>query len=438
MEREQRKHEIATLKYEHILNAGLEKRLANLLSALKTRADDAGSSDAPKQRAAELAFRAVMESAPKNPEDDKLPPRPEGVHEGQGEGYPTTYSKMLVTVLDHANKALDEKTIDPEKRFEAMVEELGVHLQDVRNAQAKGDARLKELEALEGRKITSENYHTGFDSSHVNKKSSDAKGKETTSSQELLNPEYAKSLSSGAAPQQASKAGDDDEEIEATPDAKKFAKIPVGDYRASLSFITSHPHIVTEQETDGLLVEAFNAGLEGNDQLSLQCVHQALLLQYCRALGKDGVGLFFKRISDKGGKAHEMFSKDVQETYGRIRVRTREIKKEREAEASAGGVEQIQLHAVEPGTTINITIPEADSQDEAVRAQRAIYEAFKPEVKKALESGSLDEVNKALGAMKVDEAEELVGLLGDVSSFPAVHSFVSVIFFDPRLLMSFV
>ena len=417
MEREQRKHEIATRKYEQILNAGLEKRLSNLLAALKTRADDAASSDAPAQRAGELAFKAVMESAPKNAEEDKLPPRPEGVHEGQGEGYPTTYSKMLVTVLDHANKALDEKKVEPEARFGAMVEELGVHLQDIKNEQKKSMARLKELEAEEARKITSESYSTGFDSSHVNK-SSETKGKETETSQELLNPGFAQGASGGGA--EAARTGDDDEEVEASPDAKKFAKIAVGDYRASLDFITSHPHIVTERETDGLLVEAFNAGLEGEDQAALQCVHQALLLQYCRALGKDGVSLFFKRITSKG-EAHQMFFNDVQETYGKIRTRTREIKKERKAEEEAGGVEQIQLHAVEPGTTINISIPEENSEVEEVRAQRKIFEGFEPDMKKALASGSLEEVNKVLGSMKSDDAEVLVGLLGDVSFGPHCH-----------------
>lgn len=414
MEREQRRHEIATRKYEHVLNAGLEKRLSDLLAALKTRADDAGSSDAPAQRAGELAFKAVMESAPKNAEEDKLPPRPEGVHEAQGEGYPTTYSKMLVTVLDHANKALDEKKVEPEKRFGAMVEELGVHLRDIKDAQRKSVERLRELEAEEGKKITSESYATGFDSSHVNKSAATAKGKETETSQELLNPGFAQGGSGSAGGAEAATAGDDDEEVEASPDAKKFALIGVGDYRSSLDFITSHPHIVTERETDGLLVEAFNAGLEGDDQAALRCVHQALLLQYCRALGKDGVALFFKRITTKG-EAHRMFFNDVQETYGKIRVRTREIKKERKAEEEAGGVEQIQLHAVEPGTTINITVPEEGSAVEEVREQRSIFEGFEPDMKKALASGSLDEVNKVLGAMKSDDAEELVGLLGDVS-----------------------
>ena len=135
-----------------------------------------------------------MESAPKNAEEDKLPPRPEGVHEGQGEGYPTTYSKMLVSVLDHANKALDERKVEPDARFGAMVEELGVHLQNVRDVQKQSVERLKELEAEEGKKITSESYGTGFDSSHVNK-SPATKGKETETSQELLNPGFAQGLS---------------------------------------------------------------------------------------------------------------------------------------------------------------------------------------------------------------------------------------------------
>jgi len=92
----------------------------------------------------------------------------------------------------------------------------------------------------------------------------------------------------------------------------------------------------------------------------------------------------------------------------------KEIKAEREKE-DEGGVEQIQLHAVEPGTSINITIPEKDSQDEATRHARGMFEAFPPGLQRALESGSLDEVNKVLGKMSVEEAEEIVGQLGEVS-----------------------
>lgn len=106
---------------------------------------------------------------------------------------------------------------------------------------------------------------------------------------------------------------------------------------------------------------------------------------------------------------------DVTDTYGRIKTRAAEIAKERAEDAAEGGagVEQIQLHAVEPGTSINIVIPKADSQDEVEKKARATFESFPPGLQRALESGSLDEVNKVLGKMSVDEAEEVVGHLGE-------------------------
>ncbi|PKS10348.1 hypothetical protein jhhlp_002099 [Lomentospora prolificans] len=416
MEREQRKHHITTLKFERSVNDGLIKRISDLLTALKSHASDppASSSTSPVQHAAQVAFKAVMESAPKNPEDDQPPPRPEGVHPGSEP--PPTYSKMMMSVLDQVNKALEEKKVEPEKRYEAMVEEVGVHLERVQNLQKELQQKMDELEGEEKKKITSESYHTGFDSSYVNKSASkpDAKPKEKHAQPELLNPDYEKTLTAQSDPTAAGGVNnrDENEEVEASPTAKEFSRIPISDYRRSFDFITAHPEILAEKESDGLLVEAFDASLEGNEQYARQCVHQALLLQYCRALGKDGVPLFFKRISQKSN-AHEMFFKDVQDTYAKIRTRTREIAAERAAEGASGGVEQIQLHAVEPGTTINITIPDANSDDEEVKKARAIFEDFKPELKKALESGSLDEVNKVLGEMKVEEAEEVVGLLGD-------------------------
>jgi len=121
------------------------------------------------------------------------------------------------------------------------------------------------------------------------------------------------------------------------------------------------------------------------------------------------------RITTKGHNAQKVFMDDVNDTYGRIKTRAAEITKERAAEAAEGGagVEQIQLHAVDPGTSINIVIPKVDSQDEVEKKARATFESFPPGLQRALESGSLDEVNKVLGKMSVDEAEEVVGQLGE-------------------------
>ncbi len=102
-------------------------------------------------------------------------------------------------------------------------------------------------------------------------------------------------------------------------------------------------------------------------------------------------------------------------TYARIRTRTAELAKERAAnpKGSEQEVEQIQLHAVEPGTAININVPQADSADDVEQQARIIFERFPPGLQRALESGSLDRVNEVLGKMSVSEAEEVVEQLGE-------------------------
>ncbi|CAN8096622.1 unnamed protein product [Discula destructiva] len=406
-ERAQRKLQITTLKYERIINDALIARISSLLAALKSHAADV---DAKTRTPGEIAFTAVMESAAGlKPEDDQPPPRPEGVH-GAEEKLPT-YSKMMATLLDQVSKAMEEKGVTEDARYEAMVAEIEEHLTKVTDLQQELHEMLADLEKEEGKKITSDDLKTGFSSSHVNKSdpasasSAGAKKQEP----ELLNPNY-------TAPQagESSKAGaadDDDEHVEASPAAKSFSKIKIGDFGTSKELLSKHPEILTEKETDGLLILAFDAQLENKDVYAKQCVHQALLLQYCRALGRDGIALFFKRITTQGHQAQDLFYKDVQETYQRIKTRAAEINKERAASGGSqegGGVEQIQLHAVEPGTVIAIQIPPADSADPEVQAAREVFESFAPDMKKALESGSLDAVNKVLGDMPIEAAEDLV------------------------------
>lgn len=404
-ERQQRKLQIEAYKFENTIHDGLLKRISAMVTSLQSHASEAN--DAGAQDAASIALKVLIETNP-GPDADKVPPRPEGLQSHHPS--PTTYTQMVAALIDEINKALDKK--EPKDRFQAFIEEFEEHAKKITQIQKETNLKLEKLLKEEGKKITSSDIHTGFNSSHVSKaKASDNKGASTEV--ELLNPTF-----NPSAPQSSSSkaTADDDEETEASPAAKQFAKIPSRDYAGSLKFISQNPQILTERETDGLLVLAFDAALERNDDYSRQCVHQALLLQYCRALGKDGVGLFFKRITSKGHQAQEVFFKDVQDTYMRIKNRSREILAQRAKDSENGeeGVEQIQLHAVEPGTVIQIKVPAADSQDEDEQKARAIFDGFKPDMKKALESGDLDAVNKVLGKMKVEEAEELVALFGEV------------------------
>lgn len=427
-QRAQRKHEIETLKYERIVNDGLLERINALLDALKKHQDDADTKNPD-----EIVFQSLIESAG-DPAKDEPPKPPEGVYTHQKEPQPR-YSKMMGALVDQVKKEVDEKKSP--NRYNDYVEGVHGHLTKVQQLQQDLLKRLAELEREATAKITSEDIHEGFSYSAVNKAkekpTSADKPKEKAKSEtvELLNAPKGLSsktrdalkspdegVSSGAEADVEDDAlvekheGDDEDEtsLKLTPEGKEFAKIKLGDYRACLQYITQHPDIVNERTQDALMIEAFDAQMKGQDAYAKGCVHQSLLIQYCRQLGRDGVGMFFKRITTKGHQAQQVFTKDLTETYERIKTRAAELNKEDGTDPA--GVEQIQLHAVEPGTEIHINVPQAGSDDPVEQQAREIFERFPPGLQRALESGSLDDVNVVLGKMSVDEAEEIVELLG--------------------------
>lgn len=422
-----RKHQIETLKYERIINDGLLTRIDRLLSALEEHKTEAAKA---QDNVEQYVFQALFQSAG-NPDEDSPPAPPPGVHANVKEK--PTYSKMMAALVDQVKKAVDESKA--EDRYGGYIKEVGSHKAHVQDLQQQLLAKLAELEKEDARKITSESIHTGFDSSFVSKgqpSGTSAQATKTSTQPELLNPSRPTMTSQDSGQSSGADAdiedesivtkapgtsldSDDEDDMKASPTAKKFAKIGFGDYRTSLQFISENPAVLSERETDGLLVEAFNAQTDGKDSYARQCVHQALLLQYCRQLGRDGVQLFFKRITTPGHQAQKLFLDDVNSTYARIRTRTRELAEQRkkdEAEGT-GGVEQIQLHAVDPNTTINIAVPPKEPTNDGERMARAIFESFPPGLQRALESGSLDRVNEVLGKMSVEEAEEVVEQLGN-------------------------
>ncbi|KAK5797976.1 hypothetical protein VI817_004267 [Penicillium citrinum] len=400
-QREQRRHDIKTLKYERIINDGLLARIDTLLSSLKKHEDSSASPD-------EFIFGSIMEFA-SNPADDQAPPPPEGVHTHEKEQ--PKYSQMMSALVDQVKKEFEDSK--PENLFRAYIQGVQGHQAKVQGLQKELLTKLAQLEKEEGSKITSESLHEGFNTSHIAKATEKAAA--TTSSGkrsevELLNPGSSNQASSDAAD------NDDDDDpanVEISELGKKFAALKPNDYNSYLQFISANPQIVAEKETDGLLVEAFNRQIKGDEAYARQCVHQGLLLQYCRSLGPDGIKLFFTRITTRDHRAATLFNNDVNDTYNRIKTRAAELSKNSSASNDPAGVEQIQLHAVDPNTKITINLPAANSQDPTEIEARKIFDAFPADLQKALASESLDEVNKVLGNMSVEDAEVVVEQLGN-------------------------
>ena len=109
----------------------------------------------------------------------------------------------------------------------------------------------------------------------------------------MLNPK-------GVANAQEAQAREDeneeaDELPEMTPSLTEFSKIPIGEYEKSFRFIQAHRDVYVPGASDALLVAAFQAQGDGKATYAKKCIYASLLLQYCEKLGKDGVGLFFKK-----------------------------------------------------------------------------------------------------------------------------------------------
>ncbi|PLW36836.1 hypothetical protein PCASD_15283 [Puccinia coronata f. sp. avenae] len=420
--RDERKLKIESLKKEGPMNATLLAKIEELLANTK------------KEGASYLrqtASRLSAEGHAKQPSADEQP----------------SIDQMMFNLISQIlNKIKDASSADEDA---AAQKELTFHLTRLADREKQRTVELHNEELEAQKHITSEDIHDGFDVSHVDKKPSVAIDEPITAPSkpkptkkvkktniEVLNP---KADGANADPQATSAGQADDEDDDEDDDddeelprlslsAQKFAKIKSSDYSSSLSAIQSDPSLyLNESTTDALLVEAFESEMKGKKSYAKNCVHQGLLLQYCRKLGRDGVSLFFRKVGSGEPKAMEVFINDVESTYDRISKRCAVIIAERSQEPASK--EQIQLVPTNPSTSITFEVPEGpppenlelktDDPEEAAnldveQVRKFLWERwntfnqFPKKLQKALRSKQLDQVNQVIGDMEIPEAEKIV------------------------------
>jgi cell division cycle protein 37 len=212
-----------------------------------------------------------------------------------------SYSQMMGSLFDSIKKEIDEE--NPDNRWNSFLNKLQEHKVKLTGVYEETGKRLEVLEKEVKAKITSDSIHDGFSAGHVTKGApppTNTKKPTVVGTVEQLNPgvKYPANASASGVDADVEEGGETEEDeghIEPTALGKEFSKIKMGDYRTCMEFISRNPTVVAERETDGLLIEAFNSQIAGKGDYAKRCVHQALLLQYCRQLGRDGVALFFKR-----------------------------------------------------------------------------------------------------------------------------------------------
>ncbi|KAI9443073.1 Cdc37 N terminal kinase binding-domain-containing protein [Lactarius indigo] len=365
-------------------------------------------------------------------------PSPEAPSTNAAKAIP--YDEMILTLLRTIAKEAQENAGSDTSKLDTLLEErLDFHTNKLSSIT---EERRKERDTLlkeKSKHITMDDLHEGFESKYVPAKPEPApvinkaksKGTSKTTHIEVLNSPSTSSPPSAST--STALAPDDDDDDEAalphmTPSLEEFAKLPLWDFEKLWLFIQSHREVVVAGASDALLVAAFRGQRDGKAKYAKQCVHQSLVLQYGEKLGKDGVQLFFKRMAAGGENAQAIFRKDVEDTYGHI-VKRVEIAKQEEAEAVAGGEEQIQLVAENPDTVISFNVPDGPPPEhlvlegpgtegmdieevrKALQMRWDLFCGLPEDLQEALKTNDLAVVNKVLGNMPVSIAENAVKAL---------------------------
>jgi cell division cycle protein 37 len=78
-------------------------------------------------------------------------------------------------------------------------------------------------------------------------------------------------------------------------DAWKYANMSISNYSNMYSYLRDHQSLVSQEIADEILASAFQFQMNNKPTKAYQYVHQALVLQFCCNLGKDGAMIFFSK-----------------------------------------------------------------------------------------------------------------------------------------------
>lgn len=409
--REVLKHDIRRLEASIEVNTELTDWLDRLARAVAAAVD---SRDAAFQRRflCEVAYDVRVARG------DSRKARP--VANPQAPTYDDMVDSLVEQVLEKVVPGgADDEALQDDAKVEAMVKKFGAEIENHRDKLLdmlkEEQPKYNELVEERSRHIISEDLHTGFDSTLLNKDAEKAPEKTpaasaSTQSIEVIN-------SPGASKPVATAASDDDDDpdnIKASPLALEFSKIPIGDYAAAEAFLHKHPSIATEREKDALTMEAFTTQFAKDEAATERIVHNALILQYCATFGPKGVDMFFTRVVRGAPHARQAFEKDVEFTVNHIKTRCKILAEEERARKASGEEDDdeeaiVQLQpSLATGDELSVVVPPTDSDDPEVQRIREAYETLGEDLRAAVESKSLKKVNAALAELSFAEGEAVV------------------------------
>lgn len=331
------------------------------------------------------------------------------------------YNEMIEDLFVQIKDDHPETKTDGDK----LIEHLREHRKKIDDVLSKQTIKLDDLLYQKAQLIVSDDLHTGFDRSFLNKDKPEEEVKQDTPKASQTKKTTVTTTETINLPKPIEDKSDKEilDELELLPATKEFAKIPSDNLSEAAEFLIKHPSICTEQQKDALIMTAFDLQLENKSEEAKHIIHQSLLLQYVGQLSGNGkaapanvintIKLFFSKIAAESSPAKHAFLEDVNQTFTHIKGRCEIIKEEQRQNAlnnEETGEEEalIQLKALDDNTELLVNIPKEGTKE---------YEIFTTklpiEFQNAIKTESIDEVNKEFAKLKIEDAEKILEIFNE-------------------------
>ncbi|CAI4055547.1 hypothetical protein N7582_000367 [Saccharomyces uvarum] len=341
-----------------------------------------------------------------------------------------TYNEMVEDLFEQLAKDLAKEGKDS-KDASLLRNSILKHRAKIDSVTVDAKKKLDELYKERNAHISSDDFHTGFDSSFMNKKKEEAKQLEaaasrapkSTSDSSILNK-----LAKSSTPQAFIEFEDDPMKLAAETEA--FGKIHVNEYSKSQKFLLEHLPIISEQQKDALMMKAFEYQLHGDDMMTLQVIHQSELMAYIKEIYdlkkipflnpielSNVINMFFEKVIFNKDKpvGKESFLKSVQEKFLHVQKRSKILQQEEMDESNAEGVETIQLKSLDDSTELEVNLPDFNSEDAQEMEKVKVFKTLLPEkMQQAIMTKNLDNINKVFEDIPIEEAEKILEVFNDI------------------------
>ncbi|KAI5963131.1 CDC37 [Candida pseudojiufengensis] len=347
-----------------------------------------------------------------------------------------TFSKEEVDNLPPYNEMIEDLFVQIKEDHEdaksdgnKLIEYLKEHRNKIDDVLSKQTIKLDDLLNQKAQLIVSDDLHTGFDRSFLNKDKEEddeeeksqttpsSSQKETITTTETLN-----SPSSANVESQKPKTDKDLlDELEILPETEKFGSIAAENLSESADYLIKHTKICTESQKDALLMTAFDAQLSNDSSKAKNIIHQSLIIQYVTQLKgnkntKDdtirAIKLLFGKFQDKDPKVEQLFKEEYTNLVNHITKRCEIIKQEEaaRAEGNEGQEEEalLQLRALDDNTKLSVAIP-----SEGTPEYKIFHEKLPIEFQNAIKTENIDEINKEFAKLKFEDAEKILDVFNE-------------------------